>query len=144
MVGSAWDQVMMSMYQTATERAIEEYDVVMNRLCFPIEEDDLKEHHIKAFKTSEKIFRQLTRLDSDRAAFDKHLEKLTVCLTIVKKKKAYSVLYICRKILSYIIMMVRFALVVVCIITAKRMSESLKNIVKNFLQTSELSILIQS
>ena len=86
MVGSAWDQVMKNMYQTATERAIEKYDEVMNCLHFPIEEDDLLVHHIEAFEKSEELFKQLTKLDSDRDAFDKHLEKLTVCLTIVFKK----------------------------------------------------------
>ena len=94
MVGSAWDQVMMSMYQTATERATEKYDEDMNCLYFPIEEDDLQVHHKKAFKKSVELFRQLTKLDTDKAAFDKHLEKLTVRLTIVKKKM-YTLYYIC-------------------------------------------------
>ena len=83
MVGSAWDQVMRNMYQTATERAIEKYDEDMNCLHFPIEEDDLQVHHIEAFEKSVELFKQLTKLDSDRDAFDKHLEKLTVCLITV-------------------------------------------------------------
>ena len=79
-IGTAWDQAMKNLYQTATRRAKEIYKKAMDTVQFPIEENDLEMYHEKAYDESVKLFNQLTKLDGDRDAYEKNLEKLTVRL----------------------------------------------------------------
>lgn len=77
-VGSAWDQVMESTYATATSKALDLYKSKMTELVFPIEEDDLQMKHRVSLEESVQLFNQLTQLDSNGNAYEKHLGKLTV------------------------------------------------------------------
>ena len=79
-VGSAWEQVMKNTYQTATNRAIEEYKSNMATLHFPIEDNNIQMHHRMSYERALKLFKQLTKLDSDDNVYQQHLEQLSVCI----------------------------------------------------------------
>ena len=79
-VGSAWEQVMKNTYQTATNRAIEEYKSNMATLRFPIEDNSVQKHHRMCYESAVKLFKQLTKLDSDDNVYQQHLEELSVCI----------------------------------------------------------------
>ena len=79
-VASTWEQVMKNTYQTATNRAIEEYKSNMDTLKFPIEDNDVQMHHRMCYEKAVKLFEQQTELDSDGDAHFEHLEKLSVCV----------------------------------------------------------------
>ena len=81
-IGSAWDQAMKNLYESATSRAKEMYKDVMSVLQFPIEEDEIQKHHKEAYEQSMELFKQLTELDGDKDAYQKNLEELAVCTII--------------------------------------------------------------
>ena len=81
-VGSAWEQVMKNTYQTATNRAIEEYKNNMDTLKFPIEDSIVQMHHRMYYESAVKLFKQLTKLDSDDNLYQQHLEELSVCIIV--------------------------------------------------------------
>ena len=82
-VRSVWEQVMKNTYQTATNRAIEEYKSNMATLKFPIEDSIIQMHHRMYYESAVKLFKQLTKLDSDDNVYQQHLEDLSVSIIAI-------------------------------------------------------------
>ena len=81
-IGSAWDQAMKNLYESAIRRAKEMYKKAMSDLQFPIEEDEIEKHHKEAYEQSMELFKKLTELDGDRDANQKNFDELAVCIII--------------------------------------------------------------
>ena len=81
-IGSAWDQAMKNLYESAIRRAKELYKKTMSVLQFPIEESEIQKRHQKAYEQSTELFKQLTELDGDRDAYQKNFDELAVCIII--------------------------------------------------------------
>ena len=84
-VSSAWDQALKNTYQIATAKAIELYKLKMSSFSFPMEEGDLKRHHLQATEKAIECFQQLTQLDTD-GAFSEHLTQLMVRIKYTVQK----------------------------------------------------------
>ena len=81
-IGTAWNQAMKNLYESATSRAKEMYKKAMSTLQFPIEEGEIQKHHKEAYEQSMKLFEQLTELDGDRDTYQKKREELDVSTII--------------------------------------------------------------
>ena len=81
-IGTAWNQAMKNLYESATSRAKEMYKKVMSTLQFPIEENTIQKHHQEAYEQSMELFKQLTELDGDRDAYQKNFDELDVSTII--------------------------------------------------------------
>ena len=77
-IGSAWEQALKNTYQIATAKAIELYKSKMSGLSFPMDEGVLKKFHSEAREQATEHFKQLTGLDTDGDAYNKHLSQLLV------------------------------------------------------------------
>ena len=87
-IGTAWDQAMKNLYESATSRAKDKYKKTMSDLQFPIDEDEIQKRHEEAYEQSMKLFKKLTELDVDRDTYQKNCEELDVC-TILRKNNIY-------------------------------------------------------
>ena len=131
-VGSAWEQVMKNTYQTATNRAIEEYKSNMATLKFPIEDSIVQMRHRVSYENAVKLFKQLTKLDSDDNVYQQRLEELSVCIIVI----IFCIVIIqfllsCRSLLHPILMVLQNVMEVFCTTIVSRTSKYLRKSVEH-------------
>lgn len=85
-VGSTWDRVVKTTYETGLSKALAHYQQSMQTLVLPVELNDLLGTHSNAYSTALDQFERDTQLDSDQSLHTQYFTSLQVCMSHAASK----------------------------------------------------------